>query len=76
MPVQVSSSTACRVQEAFKSSSCTSDRDGRSFLHPEGKGVGKGFVENSEQTIQALQQFALTFHNYTPSSHWQGMRSS
>lgn len=45
MPVQVSSSTACRVHEVFKGSSRTSDRDGKSFFHPEGKGVGKDLLK-------------------------------
>lgn len=55
-----SHSAACRVQEAFKSSSCTSDGDGRSFVYSGGKGVGKGFVKKREQTIEALQQFDLS----------------
>lgn len=65
-PVQISSSTACKVHEheVFKGSSRASDRDGRCcfFLFlPQSQGVGKGSVENREQTIEALQQFAVTF---------------
>lgn len=43
---------------------------------PRRQRVGKGFAENREQTRKALQQFALTFPSYSPSSHWRGTRSS
>lgn len=49
IPVQVSSSRACRVQGPFRSSSSMSGWDGRLFFHPEGKWVKKGFVENKDK---------------------------
>jgi len=68
--------TACRVHEAFKGSSeCLTGMVG-GFFCPGGMGVGKGSVEDREQTIKALQSFALTFRSHAPSSHWQGTHSS
>lgn len=31
------------------------------IFHPKGRGWGKGSVESGEQTIEALQQFEVTF---------------
>lgn len=49
-PVQISSSTACKVHEhkVFKGSSRASDRDGRFFFfcfYPKGRGWGRDLLK-------------------------------